>query len=182
MNTTKAIEALVRDLEDLKRGIGTMAMEYWGDKEERIVQRAIEALTSLRSSPPAPIVSHERMGGMWFARISVGQQSFLIHPIHPKRATETEARWQAEMLRSAFGIPRIGDVPEDGTTTDLDYGLDVLDGDQDAAPSELVEAGDAMLSAINSHIIRIPTGHPPLGTEEVMIRAAKRWTSAKSTK
>ncbi len=56
-------------------------------------------------------VGHELFAGIWHAWFRIGNQTFHISPIRGEEG-EKGARWQAEMLRSAFGIPRIGDVPE----------------------------------------------------------------------
>lgn len=57
-------------------------------------------------------VGHELFAGQWHAWFSVGHQKFHVSPIRSEEG-ENGARWQAEMLRSAFDIPRIGDVPTD---------------------------------------------------------------------
>lgn len=55
----------------------------------------------------------------------MGNQSFDIAPIFTEEQNEKSARWQAEMIRSAFGIPRIGDVPENAD--DINEALDRVD-------------------------------------------------------
>lgn len=62
-------------------------------------------------TPGDVVVGHERFAGVWHAYFKIGNQMFHISPIRGEEG-EKAARWQAEMLRSAFGIPRIGDVPE----------------------------------------------------------------------
>jgi len=53
-----------------------------------------------------------KMAGTWTAYFTIGRQSFDLLPIYNEEQNEQSAKWQAEMLRSAFDIPRIGDVPE----------------------------------------------------------------------
>lgn len=57
-------------------------------------------------------VGVRKIAGGWHAYFKIGNQSFDLAPIHTHEHDEESARWQAEMLRSAFGLPSIGDVPE----------------------------------------------------------------------
>lgn len=59
-----------------------------------------------------PTIGVRKVAGDWLAFFAIGHQQFDILPIQGDKQSEASARWQAEMLRSAFGIPRIGDVPE----------------------------------------------------------------------
>lgn len=74
-----------------------------------------------------PTIGVRRISGTWTAYFTIGNQSFDVAPIFMEEQNEKSARWQAEMLRSAFGIPRIGDAP-DGPD-DINYTLDSIEPD-----------------------------------------------------
>lgn len=57
-------------------------------------------------------VGVRKFAGSWMAYFIIGNQSFDVLPIWTHGKDKRYAKWQAEMLRSAFGLPRIGDVPE----------------------------------------------------------------------
>lgn len=55
---------------------------------------------------PADIAT-ELFAGEWHAKLRINHQTFLLRPLRTgAKSSKADAEWQADMLRSAFGMAR----------------------------------------------------------------------------